>query len=102
MLGSGRYVIVAPGDNNTELQVNRGSAEDLNAKASFVDVAKICMLIVPFNIAYSQCPTTFMVQGSVMKPFLGFIEAPNLDIRFSIGPCSWLFCQYLLLSVPGK
>jgi dipeptide/tripeptide permease len=93
MMGSSRYVIVAPGESNPELHVNAGSAEDLNAKASFVDVAKICMLIVPFNIAYSQCPTTFMVQGSVMKPFLGFIEAPNLDILDSV---SVLVCGYFV------
>lgn len=86
VLGSRRYVIVSAGNEAGDLQVNGGSAEALSEKdqASFIDVAKICMLIVPFNIAYSQCPTTFMVQGAVMKPYLGFIEAPNLDILDSV------------------
>ncbi|KAL7483235.1 hypothetical protein ACHAW6_008880 [Cyclotella cf. meneghiniana] len=84
VLGSNRYVNAVPnsGDGASDFQVSGGVTEDMNDKdnSSFVDVAKVCMLIVPFNIAYSQCPTTFMVQGAVMKPYLGFIEAPNLDI----------------------
>lgn len=53
-------------------------------KPNFRDVAIVTALIIPFNIAYNQCPTTFMVQGAVMKPYLGFIEAPSLDILDSV------------------
>lgn len=51
-IGSSRYVIVAPGEDASALQVNGGSSEHLSKQdqASFMDVAKICMLIVPFNM----------------------------------------------------
>ena len=52
MIGSRRYVIVSPGEVESDLQVGGGCSDDFNDgdKASFVDVAKICMLIVPFNM----------------------------------------------------
>jgi len=52
MMGSSRYVIVVPGKKDSELQAHTGSQEELSKKdaASFIDVAKICMLIVPFNM----------------------------------------------------
>jgi POT family proton-dependent oligopeptide transporter len=52
MMGSNRYVIVAPGGETSGVQVRRGTSDEMNEKdkASFVDVAKICMLIVPFNM----------------------------------------------------
>ncbi|KAL7536693.1 hypothetical protein ACHAXR_007341 [Thalassiosira sp. AJA248-18] len=73
--GSKRYVNVVPG-HATSAEEEAGTAD--KEKASFSDVAKMLALIIPFNIAYIQCPTTFMVQGAVMEPFLGFIEAPTL------------------------
>lgn len=93
--GSSRYVDVVPQHEfgMGEIQVAEGDGEKNMDKPNFSDVAKICMLVVPFNIAYSQCPTTFMVQGAVMKPLFGFIEAPNLDIIDSI---SVLFFGYLV------
>lgn len=52
MIGSTRYVIVFPGKVQSDLQVSGGCSDDFNDKdkASFVDVAKISMLIVPFNM----------------------------------------------------
>lgn len=85
-------------------------AADDDEKPNFGDVAKVCLLIIPFSIVYQQCPTTckqgvllhynscfffgisssshctftifveVMVQGAVMEPFLGVIEAPSINI----------------------
>jgi POT family proton-dependent oligopeptide transporter len=50
MLGSRRYVIVVPHSREeSDLQVNGGSSDDMD-KASFIDVAKIMLLVVPFNM----------------------------------------------------
>ena len=57
--GSKRYVNVVPGH---EMESSGRSEEEPSntdaPKPNFADVARICALIVPFNIAYSQCPTT--------------------------------------------
>ena len=64
-----------------------------------MDVVKISDLLVPFSIIYGQGPTTckrnpchnlvinsmhdwysWFSQGAAMEPFLGFIEAPSIDI----------------------
>ena len=80
--GAKRYVDVVPGHDMQQLEssADEETGIDKKDKPNFADVAKICALIVPFNIVYGQCPTTFMVQGAVMKPFLGVIEAPSMDI----------------------
>ncbi len=39
----------------------------------------ISCLIIPFNIAYSQMATTFIVQGTVMQRELGFIDAASMN-----------------------
>jgi len=41
-------------------------------------VALLSSLIIPFNIAYAQMATTFIVQGSVMKSW-GIIDAPMMN-----------------------
>jgi hypothetical protein len=107
--GSKRYVHVVPGQHGND--TGNGSVDVESRVAdmgtpSFVDVAKISALLIPFSIVYGQCPTTckrvsmghtflltqyfcliiishnvvVMVQGAVMKPFLGIIEAPSMDI----------------------
>jgi proton-dependent oligopeptide transporter, POT family len=42
-------------------------------------IFRISALIVPFNIAYSQMATTFIVQGTVMKKGFGFIDASTMN-----------------------
>lgn len=39
---------------------------------------RISLLIVPFCMAYSQMPTTFIVQGTVMAPF-GVLDAASMN-----------------------
>jgi len=40
---------------------------------------RISLLILPFNIAYAQMSTTFIVQGSVMQKVFGFIDAAMMN-----------------------
>ncbi|KAL3904580.1 MAG: hypothetical protein SGILL_010011, partial [Bacillariaceae sp.] len=42
-------------------------------------IFRISSLIIPFNIAYSQMATTFIVQGTVMKKGFGFIDASTMN-----------------------
>jgi POT family proton-dependent oligopeptide transporter len=42
-------------------------------------ILRITILIVPFCIAYSQMPTTFIVQGTVMTKAFGFIDAATMN-----------------------
>lgn len=126
-VGYARYVHVVPvgrrarGGSRGERSGDRGGvrprsrddddarvAADDDEKPNFGDVAKVCLLIIPFSIVYQQCPTTckqgvllhynsffsvfhhphitplpfveVMVQGAVMEPFLGVIEAPSINI----------------------
>lgn len=49
-------------------------------KVSALDtVFKISALIIPFNIAYSQMATTFIIQGTVMKRAFGWIDAASMN-----------------------
>jgi len=107
--GSERYVKVVPVGHSThdrEVPMESSAYGDVEddadlgvvdegEKPNFADVAKVCALIIPFNVVYQQCPTTFMVQGSVMAPFLGFVEAPSLNIVDSV---SVLVSGYLVSS----
>jgi POT family proton-dependent oligopeptide transporter len=42
-------------------------------------IFRICCLIIPFSIVYSQMATTFIVQGTVMKRAFGFIDAASMN-----------------------
>jgi POT family proton-dependent oligopeptide transporter len=54
------------------------SGEDDGTGLSIYAVAQVSMLVVPFNIAYSQMATTFIVQGTVMRKF-GFVDAASMN-----------------------
>ncbi|KAL3789084.1 hypothetical protein ACHAW5_009823 [Stephanodiscus triporus] len=41
-------------------------------------IALLSSLVVPFNVAYAQMATTFIVQGSVMRNF-GIVDAPMMN-----------------------
>ena len=44
-------------------------------------ILRISLLIVPFCIAYSQMPTTFIIQGAVMnKAMYGLVDAASINI----------------------
>jgi proton-dependent oligopeptide transporter, POT family len=42
-------------------------------------IFRISLLVVPFNIVYSQMSTTFIVQGTVMAKAYGFIDAACMN-----------------------
>jgi proton-dependent oligopeptide transporter, POT family len=42
-------------------------------------ILRISLLVVPFNIVYSQMSTTFIVQGTVMTKAFNFIDAPCMN-----------------------
>jgi POT family proton-dependent oligopeptide transporter len=42
-------------------------------------IFKISALIIPFNIAYSQMATTFIIQGTVMERAFGWIDAASMN-----------------------
>lgn len=49
-----------------------------DARVGIGTIALLSGLVVPFNVAYSQMATTFIVQGTVMKNF-GIIDAPMMN-----------------------
>jgi dipeptide/tripeptide permease len=67
------------------------SSEDAK-KLNLLTVLKISGLVIPFNIAYSQMATTFIVQGTVMEK-LGFIDAACMNNADAI---SVLFFGYVI------
>ena len=65
--GSTRYVDMIPlGRASTQNQeqlhckqeMDHRESDEREKQPTFADVAKICALIIPFNIVYGQCPTT--------------------------------------------
>lgn len=75
LLGTRRYVINRPtGDLFTSKP--KVSSQD---STSLGPVFRISLLTIPFNIAYSQMATTFIVQGTVMEKAFGFIDAASMN-----------------------
>mmetsp|Transcript_10278 Transcript_10278/g.18760 ORF Transcript_10278/g.18760 Transcript_10278/m.18760 type:complete len:604 (-) Transcript_10278:191-2002(-) len=75
-----------PSTTRTALQLGQ---QPNNKTVSLLSTFRICLLIVPFAIGYSQMPTTFIVQGAVMKSAFGIISVANMNV-FVAG--SVLFC----------
>jgi len=55
------------------------SADQTSDLSALGTIFKISALIVPFNIAYSQMATTFIIQGTVMKRAFGWIDAASMN-----------------------
>jgi proton-dependent oligopeptide transporter, POT family len=91
VLGTSRYVIQNPGGELFTKSIAKSNYEDSNIGLS--TVLRISLLIVPFNIAYSQMATTFIVQGSVMKKAFGFLDAPSMNNADAV---SVLFFGYVI------
>ena len=72
IMGTPRYVIYKPrGDMLSSTPDGTG--------LSISAVGRVCLLIIPFNIAYAQMATTFVVQGTVMEKAFGFIDAASMN-----------------------
>jgi len=76
--GTPRYVITKP---RGELfpRKKKKTIGNNNDTIGLFTIFRITILIVPFCIAYSQMPTTFIVQGTVMSKAFGFIDAATIN-----------------------
>ena len=85
LTGSSRYIksksLTAVFGGKKTLSVPTGAppaspgsiAMNLNA------ILRISLLVIPFNIAYSQMATTFIVQGNVMRKAFYYIDASTMN-----------------------
>jgi POT family proton-dependent oligopeptide transporter len=87
-VGSKRYVRDQPKDPSATLAANicrrrppkRPAYTPPNTDSIGLDmIFRISLLIIPFNIAYSQMATTFIVQGTVMEKAFGWIDAACMN-----------------------
>lgn len=80
LMGTKRYVTTLPsGELFASKPKSSSSGTNDNNAIGLGTVLRISLLIVPFNIAYSQMATTFIVQGTVMKKAFGFIDAASMN-----------------------
>ena len=88
--GTPRYVIGAPKEGGGGLLAVCNGKRGKRSKAAAIDpnapntiplftIFRITALTIPFNIAYSQMPTTFIVQGTVMKKAFGVIDVATMN-----------------------
>lgn len=87
MMGTPRYVRSKPKEQ--ALSFPTGRLHDTGFSTIFL----VCLLIIPFCIAYSQQATMFIVQGTVMHKAFGWIDAASMNNADAI---SVLFFGYLI------
>jgi POT family proton-dependent oligopeptide transporter len=74
--GTSRYVIAKPAHNLFQQQRKQVS----DSSVSLATMFRISLLIVPFCMAYSQMPTVYILQGSVMeRAFDGVVDAATIN-----------------------
>ncbi|MGK3751057.1 MAG: POT family proton-dependent oligopeptide transporter [Bacillariaceae sp.] len=90
LLGTPRYICTPPRQRRDNEQLflcggGGGGGKDgrkMNPRkpksTSLFEIFRICLLAVPFNVGYNQMPTTFIVQGSIMKKAFGFLDVASL------------------------
>ena len=76
VLGTERYVKQKPAGN---LFSRKRKTAYVESPIGLGTIFRITALIIPFNIAYSQMATTFIIQGTVMKKAFGFIDAASMN-----------------------
>lgn len=76
VLGTERYIKQKPTGNLFAKKAMMGTVE---SSIGLGTIFKITGLIIPFNIAYSQMATTFIIQGTVMEKAFGFIDAASMN-----------------------
>ena len=74
-VGTPRYICTKP---RREL-FSRKALTNRESNISLATIFRISLLIVPFCVGYSQMPTTFIVQGTVMTKAFGFIDAATMN-----------------------
>lgn len=81
-MGSQRYVRSSPSVDWDLLFGKKKKHVLLNPNEESIPLSvilRVCGLIIPFNIAYSQMATTFIVQGTVMQKAFGWIDAASMN-----------------------
>ena len=77
LLGSARYNKARPqGELCKDGNDDKGNGP---SKVNVLQMLALSSLIIPFNIAYSQMSTTFIVQGTVMQRAFGFLDAAGMN-----------------------
>ena len=88
--GTPRYIRQKPSGS---LFGNKQRLPGQPKQTSMFTIFRICLLILPFSIAYAQMATTFVVQGTVMNRAFGFLDAAGMNNADAI---SVLFFGYLI------
>jgi POT family proton-dependent oligopeptide transporter len=94
VLGTERYVKHKPvGDMFAKNPIASSGDSSIGLNTIF----RITALIIPFNIAYSQMATTFIIQGTVMEKAFGFIDAASMNNADAISVLffGWVVGNYL-------
>jgi hypothetical protein len=86
VMGSQRYVRHPPDGN---LFSKKPKASNVDSSIGLGTVFRISCLVIPFNIAYSQMATTFIIQGTVMEKAFGFIDAASMNNADAISVLSF-------------
>ena len=60
------------------MQPSKSSSVGEGGRVGIGTIALLSGLVVPFNVAYAQMATTFIVQGSVMRN-VGIVDAPMMN-----------------------
>ena len=67
------------GQRDVHSSPSASPTDNTSALSTMSTILKISALIIPFNIAYSQMATTFIIQGTVMKRAFGWIDAASMN-----------------------
>lgn len=84
LLGTPRYITTKPRSSKKKRLFLCGggkpNARKYYAKSTtLLEIFRISLLVVPFNVGYSQMPTTFIVQGSVMSKAFGVLDVASMN-----------------------
>lgn len=78
-MGSSRYVKSKPKGSLFFGKKHKSLLQPVEDTIPLFVIFRISLLIIPFNIAYSQMATTFIVQGTVMEKGFGWIDAACMN-----------------------
>lgn len=101
ILGTNRYVKHKPSGN---LFSKKPRASNVDSSIGLDTIFRITALIIPFNIAYSQMATTFIIQGTVMDKAFGFIDAASMNNADAISVLlfGWLVAEWFYPALARK
>ena len=95
LAGTSRYCISKPrGDFVTIICPKKKQVDfDTSSPLTLWTVLKVCCLVIPFSVVYSQNATMFIVQGTVMKTAFGFLDAAGMN---NADACAVLLFGYFI------